>query len=92
MAILPFAEEHVDEAYNLAETLRKIANVSIDFSEKKLTDKITNASKQEIPFIIVIGDDELKSKVFKLKNLKTREEQAGNAEFIYSVLLGTFYD
>ncbi len=91
VAILPFEQEHVDEASKLAETLRKIANVSIDFSEKKLTDKITNASRQAIPFIIVVGEDEVKSKVFKLKNLKTREEQAGNAELIYSILLGTIY-
>ena len=35
---------------------------------------LSSADKQKIPYIICIGEDELKTEKFKLKNLKTGEE------------------
>ena len=55
-------------------------NISVDWSGKKVGDAIKTADKQGIPFVVVVGEDELKSKKFKLKNLKTGEEKEINLE------------
>jgi histidyl-tRNA synthetase len=69
--------EYVAGAISLANTLRKASvAVSIDFGEKKLADQIKTASKHHIPSLIVVGEDELKNDLFKIKNLETGEETA----------------
>ncbi len=63
------------EAQTLAGELRRAGiNVAIDFGDKKLGDQISAASKQKIPYLIVVGDDELRSGQFMLKNLSTGEK------------------
>lgn len=54
--------------------------VAVDISEKKIGDQIKNADKSLIPFIVCIGEEELKSGKFKLKNLKVGEETNLSAE------------
>ena len=69
-------KEAVSLAQELAGTLRGEAiNVAIDYTEKKVGDQIKWASKESIPFTICIGDEEIKSKVFAVKNLQTRKEK-----------------
>ncbi len=63
-------------AQTLAGELRRAGvNVAIDFGEKKLGDQIKTAVKHKIPYLMVIGEDELASKLFTLRNLATGEEQ-----------------
>ena len=63
----------------LAQKLReKGVNVAVNLTEKKVGDQIKSADKQNIPYIICIGENEVKSGEFKLKNLKTGEEKAVN--------------
>ncbi len=70
------SKEVLTETELLAERLRGHGlRVAVNLAEKKLGDQIKIADKQKIPFIIAIGDDELKSGTFKLKNLKTGEER-----------------
>ncbi len=62
-------------AYEVASTLRKAQiNISIDISNKKIGDQIRYATKQHIPYIIVIGEDEVSSKQYTLKELATGTE------------------
>jgi len=49
--------------------------VAVDFGEKKLADQIRMASKNAIPYLIVVGEDELSSGTFKVKNLTSGEEK-----------------
>lgn len=66
---------HQRETDNFAKRLReKGLRVSVDLSDRKISDQIRAADKQAIPFIICIGEDETKTRKFKVKNLKTREE------------------
>ena len=44
-------------------------------NDKKLKAKFKYADKLEIPYVIVIGDDEISSNKIKLKNMKTGEEK-----------------
>ncbi|MFZ2049141.1 MAG: histidine--tRNA ligase [Minisyncoccia bacterium] len=68
--------DFVLEAEKLADILRADGvNVSIDFSDRKIGDQIKTADKHRVPYIIVIGDEEVKSGTYKLKNLGTGEEK-----------------
>lgn len=50
-------------------------NVAIDYTNRKLQAQIKTAEKQSIPYIICIGEDEVKTRKFKLKDLYLREEK-----------------
>ncbi len=72
-------KEVADYAQDVAQTLRgKGLKVSIDYSFRKIGDQIKNADKVHIPNVIVIGDDEVKTGKFKIKNLKTGIETEQN--------------
>lgn len=63
-------------AGDLAQKIREGGiNVIVNLTDKKVGDQIKSADKQKIPYIICIGEDEIKSGKFKLKNLKTGEEK-----------------
>jgi histidyl-tRNA synthetase len=68
-----------DESYNLyallvAQKVRGKNSVSIDFGTKKMTKKIGDASTHGSQYIAVIGDSEMSTGTYKLKNLTTGEE------------------
>ncbi len=63
-------------AMKIADELReKNSRVAIDFSYKKIGDQIKNADRRGIPEVIVIGEDEVATGTYKIKNLKTGKEQ-----------------
>ncbi len=67
-AQIPYAEK-------LASTLRTQGiNVAVNILGKKIGDQIKTASKQAIPFLIAIGETEIKTKQFVIKNLNTGKE------------------
>jgi histidyl-tRNA synthetase len=57
------------------ELRRDGVNVAIDFGEKKLGDQIKTADKHKIPYVIVLGSDEIESKEVIVRELKTGEEK-----------------
>ena len=50
-------------------------NVAVDFGEKKLADQIRTAAKHQIPYLIVLGEDELASGRVRLRDLASGEER-----------------
>lgn len=76
-----------DECLLLATKLRKLGyKVDIDTSNKKLKKKIEKADKDKIPYIIIIGEDEVKNEYFELKNIKTKETykiEISNIDFFF---------
>lgn len=52
----------------------KGVRVAIDFGEKKLADQIRMASKHKIPYLIVVGEDELKQNLFVVRDMNTGTE------------------
>ncbi len=71
------------EAVELAKFLRNQGiSVSIDWTGKKVGDQIKNADKNKVPFVLVYGEDEVKSESYKVKNLKTGEEKSLSKEEI----------
>ena len=63
-------------AATLANELRgEGVNVELDITGRKLDKQLKTAVKKQIPFIVFVGDDELKSEVYPFKDTASSEEQ-----------------
>lgn len=70
-------ESLIPQAYDLASQLRsEKVNVELDFTGRKLDKQIKTAVKKQIPYVVFIGENEVKSQKFNVKNTKTGEEEA----------------
>ena len=73
--IIPMIED-LSIPINLATKLRNNGiNTEIYLNNKKLKAKFKYADKLEIPYVIIIGEDEVKNNNFKLKNMQTGSEK-----------------
>ena len=72
--IIPMTE-NMQVPLKLATDLRNLnVNTEIYLNNKKIRAKMKYADKLEIPYVVVIGDEEIESKKIKLKNMTTGEE------------------
>ena len=72
--IIPMTE-NLQVPIKLATELRRLkVNTEIYLNNKKLKTKMKYANKLEIPYVIVIGDDEISSRKVKVKNMENGEE------------------
>lgn len=63
------------KALRLANDLRKFGyKVELEMTGRKLKKCFEYANKKEIPYVIVLGEDELKKREFKIKKMETGEE------------------
>ena len=75
-AVVPFnnSEAEVKFAYEVAAKFRgRGKDVDIIYMDKKLGDKIKHAAKTA-DYLVVVGENEVKTRAFKVKNLETGEE------------------
>ncbi|MDE2040792.1 MAG: histidine--tRNA ligase [Patescibacteria group bacterium] len=78
-------DQNMPYSLDLAQKLRSEGvRVAVDFSGKKVGDQIANADKRGIKFMVAIGDQEVTSGSFKLKNLKTKEEKVVDEDGLIS--------
>lgn len=70
-----------------AELRRQGVNVAVDFGEKKLADQIKTAAKHKIPYLMVLGENELASGQFTVRNLESGKEQALSREELANFFL-----
>lgn len=72
--IVPMTE-NMKAPIELASDLRGLGiNTEVYLNDKKLKAKMKYADKLEIPYVIVMGDDEITTQKVKVKNMKTGEE------------------
>lgn len=65
-----------EASFKIAEKLRSNGiNVDIDLAEKGISKNLDYADKLGIPYVAFIGEDELKKKKLKLRNMKTGKEE-----------------
>lgn len=84
--ILPI-DNTESECQLLAQKLRSHnLNIEIDFSQHKINKKIKSALKKQVNYLIFVGQDEIKSQQFKLKNLTNKTEQVATLEQIINIL------
>ena len=66
--IIPLNTEK--ECLNLANKLRKMKyNVEIEMNQRKIKKSMDYANKEKIPYVIVLGENEIKNKSFIIKNM-----------------------
>ena len=69
----------MEKPIELASELRKLnINTEVYLNDKKLKAKMKYADKLKIPYVLVIGDDEVSSNQVKVKNMETGEEAQVN--------------
>lgn len=90
IAICTTGPEAFDYASNLASEIRSVgADVVVNYSNRKLGDQISRASKKGIPYVICIGNEEVKSDKFKIKALVSGAETAISRNNISSFVRNT---
>ena len=63
------------ESLKLANELRNLGyKIDIEMEDKKLKKSLDFCNKEQIPYVIILGEDEITNKKFKIKNMNTREE------------------
>lgn len=70
----------------IAELRDRGLNVAVDLSGKKLGDQIKTADKKHIKNVLIIGEDELSTGKYKLKNLETGNEKSLTISEIHTEL------
>ncbi len=71
-------------------TLQKYFNEKIvcdvNYDNRSFKAKMREANKREIPYIIVVGEDEIANKKYNLKNMATGEQQLLTKEEILKTI------
>ncbi|HEU5121249.1 MAG TPA: His/Gly/Thr/Pro-type tRNA ligase C-terminal domain-containing protein, partial [Candidatus Saccharimonadales bacterium] len=74
-------------AMHLADSLREEGvNTEVDFTGRKLDKQIKTAIKKEIPFMVFVGEEELKQEIYPFKDVAKAEEQKLSFERIISTV------
>jgi len=67
----------IDDASYVAEKLRNVGiNVAVELGNRKVDKAIKTADKLGVPYVLFVGENELQSGKYNLKNLSTGDEQA----------------
>ena len=75
--------ENMETPIKIATNLRNSGiNTEIFLNDKKLKAKMKYANKLEIPYVIVVGEDETNTGIVKIKNMQTGEEMESKIEEI----------
>ncbi len=73
--ICPFDISFVEPANKLARDLRlQGLNVAVDLTDRKIAAKVKTADREQIPWVVVIGQQELDTDSYKVKHLKESKE------------------
>ncbi len=74
--IIPLEEKYYKESYEITKILRnENIKVNIDINDKSFKKNLNYAIKEKYNYIIIIGEEENKTKKYTIKNLETREEK-----------------
>ena len=89
VVLLPVAQVHEAYAITLKDELfKKGVRVEIMTSEDSLGKRIRNAEKQKIPYMLVMGDEEVKNETVTVRDYKTKEQVSKlKGEFVEGLLM-----
>ncbi len=78
LMIIPASDSENLLSQKIAQEFRSAGvSVAVDFGTRKLGKKISDAAEKMVEYVMVIGEDEVKSKKYSLKNLAEKEEISG---------------
>lgn len=79
--------EYIPNAIQIADSLRNEGlNVIVDITDKKLGDQIKTADRQKVPFVLVVGEDEIKTDTYPVKNMETGSEVKVKIEEVVNIV------
>ncbi len=74
--VVSMEKEGIEKALDVATTLRnQDINTEVYLEDKKLKAKFKYADKSHIPYVVVIGEQEIKNNTVTLKNMNTGEQK-----------------
>ena len=69
-------EQELGESLKIASKLRENGiNTDIYLEEAKIKKKMKYADKWKIPYVIIVGEEEIATKILTLKNMETGEQK-----------------
>lgn len=85
--VLPMDESVVDYCLEIAQTLRKEQiRTEVYLNDRKFKNKLNYANKLEVPYVIVIGEDEIKQGKVALKDMFNHSQEMLSVKEIVSKL------
>ena len=86
VVVIPFIE-YLDESFQIASRLRKEGlNVSVYMEDTKIGKKFKYADRIKSPFVLTVGENEVQSKKYTLKNLQTGNQEQKTVEELIVIL------
>lgn len=73
--VAPMDEKVMKAAMNIADLLRKKGSVEIDLMGRSLGKQMEYANKTGAKNVVVVGEEEVKKKIVKIKDMKTGKEK-----------------
>jgi histidyl-tRNA synthetase len=83
-----FSKDFIEKSIKVATVLRE-KNINTELflnPEKKLDKQLKYADKKGIPYVLILGEEEVKKNVVKLKDLKTGKQQEVTLEQLIKIL------
>lgn len=82
--IVPVAEPFVQYANEVSEVLKtKGLRVGVDMSDNSFSKKIRNAEMQKIPYIVIVGEKEEKTKMLSIREFRSKKQyEISREEFV----------
>jgi histidyl-tRNA synthetase len=83
-----FSKDFIEKSIKVAAFLRE-KNINTELflnPEKKLDKQLKYADKKGIPYVLILGEEEVKKNVVKLKDLKTGKQQEVTLEQLIKIL------
>lgn len=85
--IVPFEEKYHELCIKISWALREKEIVSeIYFDDAKIGKKLNYANKLDIPYVILLGEDELQKEVITLKNMETGKQETMKLEYAIEII------
>lgn len=73
--VVPVTESLLGEAVKISSIIRKRASCEVDLMRRKLSKALAYADGEGIPFVVIVGDEELAKGSVTLRNMKTGEQK-----------------
>lgn len=64
-----------DKGVEIAQRIRRFSSCDIDLSKRNLKKQMNYANSRRIPFVIIVGERELKNNCVRLRDMKTGDEK-----------------
>jgi threonyl-tRNA synthetase len=86
--VLPIGDEHIDYAYDVKKALEaKGVRVEVDDRNETIGKKIRNAQLEKLPYMLVIGDNEMNDKTVAVRSRKDGDKGVMPVDAFLSDLL-----